>query len=666
MTFDTEKVKFYRTQIERLELSLKFCANTYGIAPCTAAGAVGTECYNTSTTCQDRPNYTDTTRKLTICDRGGIINPGEDVRPYMTKIDTASTEVSRANGIATRGRATVQAIDEECYDHLDPYRATRPAAAGGTFWRRLVARNPNYFGITAKITRGFATEPFSLDAIREEQYIVQRIAGPDPAGRVSITLADRTKLLDNAKAPAPSKGKLSQLVREVGPYPSGTQFRAGLKAHELLVYCQSGGASTVQFGEDAEPIDHYYIGFEVMIIDGTGAGQQRVITSYTGETRLAGLSSAWEVVPNSTSVADLSALSLTIDDASSYASSGYVALGDEVIRYTSKVGNTLYWPGSEYREQFGTERIDHDAGAKVQQCLVYEDAAPYTVLADLLGRGGIDGSLIAPRVQSELESWAVLGRVTACVMAPEVTTKLIGELCEDWNLDLWWDAVQGLVDGKCNAPEQLWGLTAITDDEMLLNKTAIDRMDDARITQAATDYAIRSASAGRDSAESYLVGELLVDSDAEDAAEFGDVRQSVRRTRWMGAGNALLVRANTARKLLRLRNVPIKFAFHLDYRNELDLGQLIIVRSRYLVGFDGEPRSIKCKITKIDDMGTGQAVEAMSAFFSAKEDDRRFGFVAPAGLNNYTTATAEQQAKYCWIGDNAALMSNGDEGYYIS
>ncbi len=200
----------------------------------------------------------------------------------------------------------------------------------------------------------------------------------------------------------------------------------------------------------------------------------------------------------------------------------------------------------------------------------------------------------------------------------------------------------------------------------MMEKTSVERMDDMRITQAATDYAIRSASASRDAAESYLAGELFVDTDAESANGFGDIRQSVRRSRWMGLDNALLVRANTNRKLLRLRNVPIKFSFSLDYRNEVELGQLVIIQTRYLLDMAGNPRAIKAKITKIDDTGKNQQVEAISAFFSAEEDARRFGFVAPNGLNNYTTATAEQQAKYCFVANASDLMSNGDEGYYIS
>jgi len=62
MTYDTSRIDDKRIPVTVCELTLDFCANTYGVAPCTASGAVGTECYNTYETCQDIPNYIKTTK----------------------------------------------------------------------------------------------------------------------------------------------------------------------------------------------------------------------------------------------------------------------------------------------------------------------------------------------------------------------------------------------------------------------------------------------------------------------------------------------------------------------------------------------------------------------------------------------------------------------------
>jgi hypothetical protein len=49
--------KLGREPIELVEFVLPRCANTYGVAPCTATGSVGSECFNCRATCQDVDNY---------------------------------------------------------------------------------------------------------------------------------------------------------------------------------------------------------------------------------------------------------------------------------------------------------------------------------------------------------------------------------------------------------------------------------------------------------------------------------------------------------------------------------------------------------------------------------------------------------------------------------
>jgi hypothetical protein len=46
-----------REPIELVEFVLPRCANTYGVAPCTASGGAGAECFNCRATCQDVDNY---------------------------------------------------------------------------------------------------------------------------------------------------------------------------------------------------------------------------------------------------------------------------------------------------------------------------------------------------------------------------------------------------------------------------------------------------------------------------------------------------------------------------------------------------------------------------------------------------------------------------------
>lgn len=69
---------------------------------------------------------------------------------------------------------------------------------------------------------------------------------------------------------------------------------------------EAGGATsiTLQVGR-ASAVDSAYLGHWVVITSGTGNGQARAITAYTGSTRVATVA-AWTVNPDATSVYFLS------------------------------------------------------------------------------------------------------------------------------------------------------------------------------------------------------------------------------------------------------------------------------------------------------------------------------------------------------------------------
>jgi hypothetical protein len=75
VTYATEQAKLGRKPLVVLELDLDTCAEVYGNAlaspvtgACTAAGASGSECYNTQFTCQDILNFSQTTKTYRFCE----------------------------------------------------------------------------------------------------------------------------------------------------------------------------------------------------------------------------------------------------------------------------------------------------------------------------------------------------------------------------------------------------------------------------------------------------------------------------------------------------------------------------------------------------------------------------------------------------------------------
>lgn len=251
-----------------VELDLPRCQNIYGQAPCTAAGAAGTECYNTFGTCQDKPNYVQGVQVVTFTEIGAPMPIGVAARPYLTQVQTAPTEIDPEAGLARRALVTLSLRDETDLDvEFDPYIATRTTPAAGTFWGRFKARQRNYVNRPARIKRAYVTGGV-WGATSTELYLIDGLKGPS-GGVVTLALRDPLVLATKTKVPAPSSGKLAvelltgdlQLTLASG---EGAQYSASgwvKRGDEIIRYASivgdvlilADGTYRAQFGTAAAP-----------------------------------------------------------------------------------------------------------------------------------------------------------------------------------------------------------------------------------------------------------------------------------------------------------------------------------------------------------------------------------------------------------------------------
>ena len=665
-----------RRAVSVLELDVDTCSRTYGVAPCTAAGLPGSECYNTVNTCQDRSNYLATTQTIKFVSRGVAPPPGETMRPYLEKAELVATEIDPEKGLAARGQAQITLADEPCRDDLDPYIANRAIEAGGTFWRRFMARNPAAIGRTARIRRGFVVSPWDWSTFVSETYVINAITGPGRDGAVDLTLADATRLLDRAKIPAVTDGKLL----------------ADFAAYLHVGTATGGTATTILLGPTASALDDAYNGSEIYLTGNVGSGQRRTITDYVGASREATVS-AWSVTPDTTTTYEVSPLSLTLQDGQGAqypdpATSGkpeFIRVKDEVIRIRAKSGDTLSWTSSDDREQFGTVRPypgeERDDGTKqsakagdlVQLCRAWIDEAPADVITDLCTEGGLSaGEIDTAGLAAICTDWLALNsNLTACITTPEQSSTLLGEILRDLGLMVWWDAVAGKVTFKADRPQADDTVAARTDDAWIDGSLDHDRLDDSRITQSAMLFDLSSATADKGKVESYLAAVVAVDTDAESAAEYGDSRPEVRKSRWLTRSNTVPAKASARRRLLALRDAPGVYTARLDPRDEVAIGDLVDVTCRQVTNVAGVPVPVRCRVVRVRDRGKFHEVKLRSTRYNAGYIDAsgvsrnlRAAFIAPAGQPNYTSATAAQQG-YAYICAAADSMSNGDDPYLI-
>lgn len=210
MTFATETASLSRTPVTLVKITLDKCSLTYGVGACTASAAAGAECYNTYPTCQDRANYALSTKVYKFQDLEAPLTIS-DARPYLSSIDWMATEI-KPGKLTVKGRILLTFEDEPDTDvGIDPYVATR-ASVQGTFWKKLVARNPNYKGRRCEVYQGYlglAEGDFELRwAGNLETVKISR-------GKVKVEVVDEIQKLEDYSIPPKLKMELAAGIADV-------------------------------------------------------------------------------------------------------------------------------------------------------------------------------------------------------------------------------------------------------------------------------------------------------------------------------------------------------------------------------------------------------------------------------------------------------------------
>lgn len=186
-------------------ISLDCCGLVFGVGDCAATGE---PCYNSWFTCKYPPAFDRQSRDYEFVSCGPLPWPGP--RPYVKTITPLPTEVRDTETVT--GRFKVTLIDEPDNDvGIDPYVAQR-ATVQGTYFKKLLARNPNYKGRLFRHFEGFLGES-------REQFVEKfrgTIAGITLAsGQVTIEAADALKALADIYVPPKLSLKLLAAVDDV-------------------------------------------------------------------------------------------------------------------------------------------------------------------------------------------------------------------------------------------------------------------------------------------------------------------------------------------------------------------------------------------------------------------------------------------------------------------
>lgn len=209
MTYETTPG---REPIVIVEIEQDLCGLTYGVSPCMASAT--NKCYKTLATCRSPESFAkgDPLRLRFTYPRDDLSRVSETLIPSLVSVSTYPAKLNVGAGdrnispLGVRASVSVVLQDHPYHDRLtDPHYADRTAEPQGTFWGRWKARNPYYAGRLMHIYEGYIGQ--ALAEMQKRTYVIEKLAGPDGAGKVSIKGLDILRKTDDTKAQAPAQSE---------------------------------------------------------------------------------------------------------------------------------------------------------------------------------------------------------------------------------------------------------------------------------------------------------------------------------------------------------------------------------------------------------------------------------------------------------------------------
>ena len=175
-------------------VDLDQCENTFGTAPCAATG---TPCYYSWTTCKDQGHYALGTKSYQFCmNQGRLISR---CLPYLKERLEWTSKLSPDEHITRLGEIHLVLLDDLPAVFANADKSVSNTETAGTFWRNLLARNPNFRGREVRLYEGFAELTFPDDYLLRFRGILTDANVKD--GQVELVVKDYLKKLDQ-KVPA--------------------------------------------------------------------------------------------------------------------------------------------------------------------------------------------------------------------------------------------------------------------------------------------------------------------------------------------------------------------------------------------------------------------------------------------------------------------------------
>lgn len=675
------------------------------------------KCYNTRATCRDPNNFTNTSTFTAYF--SDTLIPGESYIPCIESTKLAPTVITPGQPFNKRANITIVFNDFPHHDRgVDPYVSDRTYTPEnqGTYFGKLLARNPFYQGRALRLKTGYVADPFDTADLQTQNYIIEKITGPDKKGRVTVVAKDILKLADNERAQCPKASTASlasgitagattltlnaddedsllepiELINQDFSDPSLVDFTNAKDGWQLWpsaspeaisisggeVHFNGTGVYTdfnqYPLHEDLIIGDWYKVVIEITAISGgsiklNDASIYPTIGSSVGTHELYFQAARAKLHIYQSSYANTASIS----SVRLWKVSEYIRIGDEIIYapYSGRGAGSPSLPhefSSLTRGALNTTAAAHAAGDAVQNCRYWSAVNVRNIVEDLLvNYAGIPHSYIDwANWDSEESTWLSGGNLTRCIAEPTGVKDLLDELSEQLMIYIWWDSKNQLIKFKAIAPPDTPTVT-LDEDGNIIGDVEVDVEEEDRKSRVLLYYNPRNPlEASEPKHFDSVYG--FIDNAKESADQYNDIRLKQIFGSWITSDAQALTTASRTKN--QFENPPKTVRFMVDAKDTgNEIGDTVFLDSRRIQDEDGSNKITQIQLVSVEEVtrqapGTHYKFTALTTQFSG-----RYAKIMTAGASDYSSATDSEKNNGAYIiTAGQSYFSDGGEAYKIA
>lgn len=252
----------------------------------------------------------------------------------------------------------------------------------------------------------------------------------------------------------------------------------------------------------------------------------------------------------------------TLDD---YPATGFLRINNEMMSYTARalVGGNVEFTGV-VRGVLGTAAAGHNQFDRVQRVVAYVDTPVADIVYDLLVTwGGVPASYIDKAAWDlEQAEWRELYRFTAYITDPVPVQRLLGELCQQGLVNIWWDERVQQIIYRAQRPN--FAPNTLTQaGHLVSDSVVIEEKPERRASQVYVYFNLRNPTLSLNDKANFANAEAFLDVDKE--RQYGEPAVREIFCRWVNT--SVIARTLASAYLLRFRDVRRYISFDLTAKD---------------------------------------------------------------------------------------------------